>query len=125
MTSWDLSYYLLRANYDGVESEYCKVPAAHPEDGKAVHLHDHKVIDLHDEGDRVKVVFEKKNGERGSISGDLVVGADGPSSTIRNLFIPEVERKYAGYCALRGTVPEEEATEAARKVSTHRGLIDC
>ncbi|KAK3168345.1 hypothetical protein OEA41_004792 [Lepraria neglecta] len=26
MTSWDLLYYLLRANFDGVKSDYCKVP---------------------------------------------------------------------------------------------------
>lgn len=26
MTSWDLLYYLLRVNFDGVKSDYCKVP---------------------------------------------------------------------------------------------------
>jgi hypothetical protein len=26
MTSWDLSYYLLRADFDGVKSGYCQVP---------------------------------------------------------------------------------------------------
>src|SRR5271168_3835719 len=26
MTSWDLSYYLLRANFDDVKSGYCQVP---------------------------------------------------------------------------------------------------
>ncbi|KAJ4298201.1 hypothetical protein N0V90_006100 [Kalmusia sp. IMI 367209] len=41
---------------------------------------------------------------------DLVVGADGPSSTIRSLLQPEVKRTYAGYVALRGTVREDEVT---------------
>lgn len=26
MTSWDLVYNILRANYDGVKSDYCGVP---------------------------------------------------------------------------------------------------
>lgn len=118
MTSWDLSYYLLRANFDGVRSEYCDLPPPHPDDGKAVHLHDHNVIDVAEEGDGVKVTFKNSKGGTGSISGDLVVAADGPGSTTRSLFLSQVERKYAGYCALRGTVPEEEATDAAREVST-------
>lgn len=34
MTSWDLCYYMLRANYDHVESGYCKVPGPQEGDGK-------------------------------------------------------------------------------------------
>ncbi|KAF2094643.1 FAD/NAD(P)-binding domain-containing protein [Rhizodiscina lignyota] len=120
MTSWDLSYYMLRANFDGVKSDYCDVPPVHPDDGKAVHLHGHKVIGLEDEGDQVNVTFEKSNGERGSIKGDVVVGADGPNSTVRSLLVRNVERTYAGYCALRGTVPEDEATDAAREAFQER-----
>lgn len=122
MTSWDLSYYLLRANFDGVQSEYCNVPAADPNDGNAVHLHDHKVVGLDDRGDHVNVSFEKANGEKGSMTADLVVGADGPNSTVRGLFLSNIQRTYAGYCALRGTVPENEATDAAREVREHGTL---
>ena len=81
-----------------------------------MHLHDHKVVDLHDEGDQVRVTFEKSSGEKGSIHGDMVIAADGPNSTIRKLFLPDIARTYAGYCALRGTVPELEATDTAREV---------
>ncbi|KAJ4298202.1 hypothetical protein N0V90_006101 [Kalmusia sp. IMI 367209] len=33
MTSWDLVYYMLRANVDYVESEYCKVPERRTDEG--------------------------------------------------------------------------------------------
>jgi 2,6-dihydroxypyridine 3-monooxygenase len=37
---------------------------------------------------------------------DMLVGADGIGSTIRQALMPEVEPRYAGYVAWRGTVPE-------------------
>ena len=44
------------------------------------------------------------------------IGADGPSSSLRKIFLPDVQRKYVGYVAWRGTVPESEATAVAQKV---------
>ncbi|RYP05415.1 hypothetical protein DL764_003840 [Monosporascus ibericus] len=46
---------------------------------------------------------------------DVLIGADRSSSTVRNLLCLEVKRVYAGYCALRGTVPEQEASEDVRE----------
>lgn len=51
---------------------------------------------------------------------DLVIGADGPSSKIRSLFAPDVERKYAGYVALRGTVSENDVTAKTREAFSER-----
>lgn len=51
---------------------------------------------------------------------DFVIGADGPSSTVRRILQPEVQRTYAGYCALRGTVPENEASPAAKEAFSER-----
>ncbi|TGJ82731.1 hypothetical protein E0Z10_g6026 [Xylaria hypoxylon] len=125
MTSWDLTYNLMRANYDGVESPYCEVPDPVPGDGKAVHIHDRNVTDIKeelssDEGGGVRVFWKSSQGDEGSILADIIVGADGPSSTIRKLVQPNVERKYAGYCALRGTMPEEQASEETRKTCSER-----
>ncbi|KAK8064070.1 FAD/NAD(P)-binding domain-containing protein [Apiospora saccharicola] len=115
MTSWDLAYYLMRANYDGVENPYCKVPDGKPTDGKTVHLHDRNVTDIKERDDCVEIYWKSGSGEEGSLKADVLIGADGPSSTIRSILAPEVQRKYAGYCALRGTVPESEVSDAARE----------
>jgi 2,6-dihydroxypyridine 3-monooxygenase len=46
------------------------------------------------------------NDER--IGGELVVAADGVSSTVRSNLLPDVAFRYAGYVAWRGTVGEEQ-----------------
>ncbi|KAI3317325.1 FAD/NAD(P)-binding domain-containing protein [Xylariaceae sp. AK1471] len=131
MTSWDLTYYLMRANYDGVKSPYCEVPDSVAEHGNAVHLHDRNVTDIKEEqggsrdgqgraGGGVRVFWESSQGEKGSILADIVVGADGPSSMVRTLVQPNVERTYTGYCALRGTLPEDEASEETRETLCER-----
>lgn len=57
--------------------------------------------DVVDDGDRVAVSLD------GGLdaSGDLLVCADGISSTARRLLQPSVEPVYAGYIGWRGTVP--------------------
>jgi 2,6-dihydroxypyridine 3-monooxygenase len=49
-----------------------------------------------------------------SADGDLLVCADGLSSTARNILMPEVQPIYAGYVAWRGTTPEGALSETAR-----------
>lgn len=110
MTSWDLVYYVLRANVDHVESGYCKVPARQPDQTEVRHLHDHKVTALRENQHKLTLEFTTKDGKEGSMEADLVIGADGPSSTIRSLLQSDVERTYAGYVALRGTVREDEVS---------------
>ncbi|KAK8034110.1 FAD/NAD(P)-binding domain-containing protein [Apiospora rasikravindrae] len=120
MTSWDLAYYLMRTNYDGVENSYCKVPDGKPTDGKAVHLHDRTVTDIQARAAGIEVFWTSSGGEQGSIQADVLIGADGPSSTVRSILAPEVQRVYAGYCALRGTVREDEVSDAAREAFCER-----
>lgn len=120
MTSWDLCYYLLRANYDHQESGYCRVPGPQPGDGKINYRYGCNVTGFGQDGDKVRVYFDKDDGGKQSVMGDMVVGADGPSSTVRKILHPEVQRKYAGYCVIRGTVPEDEASGAAREAFVER-----
>lgn len=126
-TSWDLSYYLLRANYDRVESAYLdggKLPEVRPTDGKIEYRSGCSVTSLDDEGSKVRVHFKQHHDDgvetQESIRADIVVAADGPSSTIRALFEPSIERKYAGYCVIRGTVPEPEGSPEALEVFRER-----
>jgi 2-polyprenyl-6-methoxyphenol hydroxylase-like FAD-dependent oxidoreductase len=109
MTSWDLAYYMLRANIDGIKSEYCDVPKDDESTSTITHLHGHRVTGLQEKGDKILVQYETSDG-KGEMETDLVIGADGPSSAIRSLFAPDVKRTYAGYVALRGTVREDEVS---------------
>jgi len=138
MTSWDLAYFLLRANYDGVEGsggyvDRDDVPKPKDGDGGVSYLYGCSVTGLEESGgigghqDRGKVAvrFRCESGDDAEsrdeiLLADLVVGADGPSSTVRKLFCPDVQRTMAGYCALRGTVPELEVSDAAREVFVER-----
>ncbi|KAK5120493.1 hypothetical protein LTR85_006148 [Meristemomyces frigidus] len=127
MTSWDLSYYLLRANYDRVDSPYLeggKLPEVRPTDGKVTYRSGCTVTDLEHQGSKVRVHYKRRQNDGSevadSIEADIVVAADGPSSTIRAMFEPDVKRKYAGYCVIRGTVPELEVTKAAHEVFAER-----
>lgn len=117
MTSWDLVYHLLRWRVDGLDSDYVKeLPADNRP--KAEYEHGCTVTNVEDSGDHgVKLTWtHKDHGEGQTATADVVVAADGPSSTIRRLLEPKVERKYVGYVAWRGTVPETELSDAAREV---------
>jgi 2-polyprenyl-6-methoxyphenol hydroxylase-like FAD-dependent oxidoreductase len=114
MTSWDLLYHLLRWRVEGLQSEYVEGlendsrPKARYENGCTV-------TNIEDAGsDGVRVTWTHKDlGEGQTALADIVIAADGASSTIRRLLLPEVERKYAGYVAWRGTVPETELSDLA------------
>lgn len=112
MTSWDLLYNILRANFDGMATEgYCPIPASSPSDGHSKYLYGHKVTSISEHSTStssgISISFEDKDGKEGAMDADLLIGADGPSSTVRRLLLPDVERTYAGYVAWRGTVLEE------------------
>jgi 2-polyprenyl-6-methoxyphenol hydroxylase-like FAD-dependent oxidoreductase len=125
MTSWDLLYNVLRRNFDGggedgyfQENELKKLQKEG--DGKAEYLYGKRVTDITKSGDIVQVAFEDQDGESGSLTADLVFGADGPSSTIREIFEPKTERTNAGYVAWRGTVLESDVSEEARKIFSEK-----
>lgn len=75
------------------------------------------------EGDKVNVHWVSSQGVTGTIHADFLIGADGPSSTVRSLLQPDIKRTYTGYCALRGTVPENEVSQAAREVFCERSTF--
>lgn len=123
MSSWDLTYHLMRANYDGLASPYCDVPPPDPSHGAAAHLHDRTVTAVREDSDGglcVSWQSTRDPSRTGTLTADRLVGADGPGSFVRSLFSPGIKRTYAGYCALRGTVPEHEASPAARETFSHR-----
>lgn len=84
MTSWDLCYYLLRANYDRVESGYLedgKLPEVREGDGSVNYRYGCTVTDIIDEGEMVRVKFKSiwKDGVEieDEVKSRLVIAADG------------------------------------------------
>jgi 2-polyprenyl-6-methoxyphenol hydroxylase-like FAD-dependent oxidoreductase len=130
MTSWDLLYHLLRANCDGVKSEYAEVPKPQENEGTLSYEYGCTVTDIKtpnsttisdmDYSEPVQITIKHSSGKTSITEADLVIAADGPSSTIRARYHPEVKRTYAGYVAWRGTVPEDQVSEEAKKVLVER-----
>ena len=114
MTSWDFMYHLLRANFDGIDNPYVKPPPPTEGHGKAVYDYGHILTGLQDAGDKVTVTYTDREGKEHSATVDLVIGADGPSSSVRRMMRPDIEREYAGYVAWRGTIPESKASEECK-----------
>ncbi|KAJ0422713.1 FAD/NAD(P)-binding domain-containing protein [Aspergillus carlsbadensis] len=130
ITSWGALYFRLRANFDGVGSVYIPCPpdvvCLDGEDvesarGRAVYEHQQRVVDIKDgfEGDRSKVsvvVEDLARGQTRILPADLVLGADGRQSTVREIVLGNrAYRHYSGYVAWRGVVPESELSEGTRE----------
>jgi 2-polyprenyl-6-methoxyphenol hydroxylase-like FAD-dependent oxidoreductase len=117
MTSWDLLYHVLRANFDGVESEYAQAPPSEDHEGTADYEYGHQFTEVKLNGAQpLTINAATPHGNTVTFDADMLIGADGPSSTVRKLIDPSVQRTYAGYVAWRGTVPESKVSAAAREV---------
>lgn len=118
LTSWTLLYYRLRANFDGLRSDFCSdPPPASESDGKAIFDTGKRVIDVELTDGTVKLRYEDVNRDKdGMLYADFVIGADGANSFIRRKVLPNVQRPYAGYVAFRGTVPQRDVSEETNRI---------
>jgi 2-polyprenyl-6-methoxyphenol hydroxylase-like FAD-dependent oxidoreductase len=90
MTSWGLIYRALRGAF----------PKANYHEGASLNG-----FSQTDRG--VAATFEGA----GELTADILVGADGSRSLVRQKLMPDVKPQYAGYVAWRGVVPESSAGE--------------
>jgi len=130
LSSWDALYFRLRANFDMLASDHVPFPplttlvgdentsrprsTASYEAGK-------QVLGVESlETGQLRVTYKdlRNYGKEEQVVADLVLGADGPNSVMRKLFHAQgcTERRYAGYLAWRGVVPEEHVSEATRDI---------
>ena len=118
MTTWNVLYYRLRANFDGLRSSYCPDTrqCTITGEGKAVYLDAHTVTAVNYDSGQVMVEYADMSSKKGILSADLVIAADGPGSTLRRALEPSVLLEYVGYVTFRGTVPESEISEATKAV---------
>jgi 2-polyprenyl-6-methoxyphenol hydroxylase-like FAD-dependent oxidoreductase len=130
MASWDLLYYVCRANFDDLESGYVDHESVVnvEGEGKTKYCHGRAVTDVSldpDQDNKVKVTYHDRlstetTGLRTTYA-DLVIIADGPSSSLRHKLVPNAPfRTYTGYVAFRGTVPEPDLSETAKQVFVER-----
>ena len=73
---------------------------------------------------KVEMLLIDDTGGCQNLVADLVIGADGASSRVREIVFPDTERKYAGYVALRGLLPVEELSHETR-TATDRSATFC
>lgn len=124
MTSWDLLYHLLRTNYDGTKTDYAEVPVSEEGEGKMSYEYGCTITKVDapktppslDFTEPVRITYQQKSGDASTTEADLVIAADGPNSKIRAEYFPDVKRKYAGYVAWRGTIPETQASKSLVEV---------
>ena len=124
LTSWDALYYRLRANFDGLHSEYCSpsdliqasgLGRARYEPETMVH---EIAIDQHKVSIQVKTSGTNK---LATLTVDMLIGADGTNSIVRRTFVSTdvAIPRYAGYVAWRGVVPESSVSEETRRIFQH------
>lgn len=99
MTAWERVYRLLRDAF----------PAAHYHRGRSLRA-------LEQDGAGVTAIFADGARERG----DLLLGADGIRSSVRDLCAPGCEPFYAGYAAWRALI-----AESAMPPDVHRDIFLC
>lgn len=130
MTSWDALYSRLRANFDARGSDCVpKPPAPIPLAGedveaakaRGVYLTGAHATDIKQLDTGQLMVRYREHADGGNdvqALADLVLGADGPNSVVRRMFLGpgQADRNYCGYVAWRGVVPEEQVSKETREI---------
>lgn len=99
LTSWNLLYSSMRRHF----------PSKHYHYGKYL-------TDIQQNGEQVTAIFADGTDD----TADLLIGADGLNSTVRQHFLPDAHYRYAGYVAYRGLVNENELESEAAALFTER-----
>jgi 2-polyprenyl-6-methoxyphenol hydroxylase-like FAD-dependent oxidoreductase len=99
LTSWNLLYGSMRRHF----------PDAHYHQGKVL-------TNFQVEKEQITAIFTDGTCEKA----DLLIGADGPNSTLRHLLLPTYEPLYAGYVGYRGLVNEQDLDPESAAIFTER-----
>ena len=80
---------------------------------------DHRCVEVDQNEREAELKFVSRSGRKTKVLAEVVVGADGIHSVVRQAVAPKVEARFSGLCAFRCLVPAEKAPETAlRPVQT-------
>ncbi|TCD61913.1 hypothetical protein EIP91_007727 [Steccherinum ochraceum] len=118
-TSWDLLSAILRANFDGLSTAHVPNPPTNDEKGQ--YIHGVRVDRVEEKGELggLNVYLKDEEGKESIREADMVICADGAGGTLRKELLgggEDAERKYAGYVAWRGTVPESKLSPKTKRL---------
>jgi 2-polyprenyl-6-methoxyphenol hydroxylase-like FAD-dependent oxidoreductase len=99
LTSWNLLYGSMRRHF----------PAENYHTAKQLSV-------IQQESEQVTATFTDGT----FATADLLIGADGPNSTVRHQFLPDAHYHYAGYVAYRGLVNEADLDAESAALFTER-----
>jgi 2-polyprenyl-6-methoxyphenol hydroxylase-like FAD-dependent oxidoreductase len=99
LTSWNFLYGSMRRHF----------PSEHYHQAKTL-------TDIQQNGEHVTASFADGTSD----TADLLIGADGGGSTVRQRFLRDVQYQYAGYVAYRGLVDESELDRETAALFTER-----
>lgn len=99
LTSWNLLYGHMRRHFP------------------TTHYHPDKTLKaIQQQPEQVTALFTDGTSE----TADLLIGADGPNSTVRQQLLPSYQPRYAGYVAYRGLVDETQLDSDTAALLTER-----
>ncbi len=99
LTSWNLLYSSMHRHFPSERYHYGK-----------------RLVNIEQNEEQVTAIFTDGTQD----TADLLIGADGPNSTVRQQFLPDAHYRYAGYVAYRGLVNENELDSEAAALFTER-----
>jgi salicylate hydroxylase len=76
---------------------------------------DHRCVGLRQTNRDVELLFRNASGEETAARADVVIGADGIHSLVRDTVAQKATPRFSGLCAFRCLVPAEKAPEMARR----------
>ena len=105
LTSWNSLYNSLRRHF----------PEEHYHQGKCLK-------GLQQDSEKVTAIFADGLSSNGGTqtTGDLLIGADGSTSTVRQILLPTYDPMYAGYVGYRGLVDEKDLDPETAAIMTER-----
>jgi salicylate hydroxylase len=80
---------------------------------------DHRCVEIKHDDRKAELTFASRSGRKTEVTADVVIGADGIHSVVRQAIAPKIDARFSGLCAFRCLVPADKAPEIAlRPVQT-------